>query len=34
MGEEFGVVMALPNHPPLIRHWKDMYDLIKEVDSP
>lgn len=34
MGEEFGVVMALQNHKPLIRHWKDMYDLIVEVDSP
>lgn len=34
MGEEFGVVMALQNHKPLIRHWKDMYDLIMEVDSP
>jgi sugar phosphate isomerase/epimerase len=33
-GEEFGVVMALQNHAPLIRHWKDCYDLVKEVDSP
>ncbi|HET6566405.1 MAG TPA: sugar phosphate isomerase/epimerase family protein [Rhodothermales bacterium] len=33
-GEEFGVVMALQNHAPLIRHWKDMYDLVREVDSP
>jgi sugar phosphate isomerase/epimerase len=32
-GEEFGVVMALQNHAPLIRHWKDCYDLVKEVDS-
>jgi sugar phosphate isomerase/epimerase len=34
MGEEFGVVMALQNHPPLIRHWKDTYNLVKEVNSP
>ncbi len=34
MGEEFGVVMALQNHAPLIRHWKDTYDLVKEVNSP
>jgi sugar phosphate isomerase/epimerase len=34
MGEEFGVVMALQNHPPLIRHWKDTYSLVKEVNSP
>jgi sugar phosphate isomerase/epimerase len=33
-GEEFGVVMALQNHAPLIRHWKDCYDLIQEVNSP
>jgi sugar phosphate isomerase/epimerase len=34
MGEEYGVVMALQNHTPLIRHWKDTYDLVKEVNSP
>ncbi|MBN1181664.1 MAG: sugar phosphate isomerase/epimerase [Bacteroidales bacterium] len=34
MGEEFGVVMALQNHEPLIRSWKDVYDLVKEVNSP
>ncbi len=33
-GEEFGVVMALQNHPPFIRHWKDIYDLVQEVNSP
>jgi sugar phosphate isomerase/epimerase len=33
-GEEFGVVMALQNHEPLVRHWKDAYDLVREVDSP
>ena len=33
-GEEFGVVMTLQNHAPLIRHWKDTYDLVKEVNSP
>ena len=33
-GEEFGVIMALQNHAPLIRHWKDTYDLVKEVNSP
>jgi sugar phosphate isomerase/epimerase len=33
-GEEFGVVMALQNHYPLIRHWKDVYDMVREVDSP
>jgi len=26
MGEENGVVMALQNHAPPIRHWKDTYD--------
>jgi sugar phosphate isomerase/epimerase len=34
IGEEFGVLMALQNHPPLIRHWKDCYDLVREVQSP
>jgi len=33
-GAEYGVVMALQNHAPLIRHWKDCYDLVKEVNSP
>jgi len=33
-GEEFGIVMALQNHAPLIRHWKDCYDLVREVNSP
>lgn len=34
MGEENGVVMALQNHAPLIRHWKDTFDLVQEVNSP
>jgi sugar phosphate isomerase/epimerase len=33
-GEEYGVVMALQNHSPLIRTWRDTYDLVKEVNSP
>ncbi len=34
MGEEQGVVMVLQNHKPLIRNWKDTFDLVKEVNSP
>jgi len=34
MGEESGVVMALQNHAPLIRNWKDTFNLVKEVNSP
>lgn len=34
IGEEFGVVMALQNHRPVIRCWKDTYDMVKEVNSP
>jgi sugar phosphate isomerase/epimerase len=34
MGEEYGVVMALQNHAPLIRTWKDTFDLVTEVNSP
>ena len=33
-GEEFGVTLALQNHAPLVRHWKDCYDLVREVNSP
>jgi sugar phosphate isomerase/epimerase len=33
-GEEFGVVMALQNHKPLTLHWRDAYNLVREVDSP
>lgn len=33
MGEENGVVMALQNHSPLIRGWRDTFDLVREVDS-
>ena len=24
----------MQNHYPLIRHWKDVYDMVREVDSP
>jgi len=34
IGEENGVIMALQNHGPLIRNWKDTFDLVKEVNSP
>ena len=34
MGEEFGILMALQNHAPLIRGWRDTYDLVREVNSP
>jgi len=33
MGEENGVVMTLQNHAPLIRGWKDTFDLVREVNS-
>lgn len=34
MGEENGIIMALQNHAPLIRGWKDTFDLVNEVNSP
>jgi len=34
MGEEYGVIMALQNHAPVIRTWKDTFDLVTEVNSP
>jgi sugar phosphate isomerase/epimerase len=33
-GEEFGITMALQNHAPLIKTWRDTYDLVREVNSP
>jgi len=32
--EEDGIILALQNHVPLIRHHRDMLDLVREVDSP
>lgn len=34
MGEEFGVVMALQNHTPVIRSWRDVYDIVQVINSP
>jgi sugar phosphate isomerase/epimerase len=34
IGEENGIVMALQNHAPVIRTWRDTFDLVKEVNSP
>lgn len=34
MGEDNGVVMTLQNHAPLIRGWKDVYDMVNEINSP
>ncbi len=33
-GEEFGIVFGLQNHAPLLRHWKDCYDMVQQVNSP
>ena len=33
IGEENGVTMVLQNHAPLIRSWKDVYNMVNEVDS-
>jgi sugar phosphate isomerase/epimerase len=32
--ESVGVVLALQNHGPVIRHYRDVLDMIGEVDSP
>jgi sugar phosphate isomerase/epimerase len=34
MAEDAGVTLALQNHGPLLRHYRDMLDMIAEVDSP
>jgi sugar phosphate isomerase/epimerase len=31
---DFGVTLALQNHKPVIRDWRDMMRMIREVDSP
>jgi len=34
LAAEAGVIVALQNHHPLIRHWRDVVDLVEAVDSP
>lgn len=33
MAEDAGVIVALQNHTPLLRHYRDMVDMVHEVDS-
>ena len=33
-GEEFGVTMALQNHPPLFKDYRDCLRMVKEINSP
>ena len=32
--EDAGVILALQNHPPVIRDYKDVLQMVKEVNSP
>ncbi len=34
MAGEAGVTVALQNHPPIIRHWRDVVDLVEAVNNP
>jgi len=34
MAAEAGITVALQNHPPIIRHYIDVVDLVEEVDNP
>jgi sugar phosphate isomerase/epimerase len=34
LAADAGVTVALQNHAPLLRHYRDMLDMIGEVDSP
>jgi sugar phosphate isomerase/epimerase len=34
IAEDAGVTLALQNHAPLLRHYRDMLDMIAEVESP
>jgi len=31
--EKHGITLVLQNHPPLTNHWKDCYDMVREVNS-
>ena len=33
-GEEYGVVLALQNHAPVTNTYRDVLDLVREIDSP
>jgi sugar phosphate isomerase/epimerase len=33
IAEEYGIVLALQNHPPMIRNYYDLLDMVNEVDS-
>jgi sugar phosphate isomerase/epimerase len=34
MAEDAGVILALQNHGPFLRHYRDMLDMIAEAESP
>lgn len=34
MAAEAGIIVTLQNHPPIIRHWRDVVDLVDAVDNP
>jgi sugar phosphate isomerase/epimerase len=34
IAEQEGVIVALQNHAPVIRHYRDVLDMVEEVDSP
>lgn len=34
MAAEAGIKVALQNHGPIIRHWRDVVDLVEAVDNP
>jgi sugar phosphate isomerase/epimerase len=34
IAEDHGVVVALQNHAPVIRHYRDVLQMVAEVDSP
>jgi sugar phosphate isomerase/epimerase len=34
IAKEEGVIVALQNHAPVIRHYRDVLDIVEEVDSP
>ena len=31
---DYGVILALQNHPPIVRNWRDAYDMILSINSP
>lgn len=34
IAEQYGIILALQNHPPVLRNWHDVYEVVSEINSP